>query len=1068
MLELKNLTKSYRTAGFVQTALDDVSVTLRDNEFVAVLGPSGSGKTTLLNIVGGLDHYDSGDLIIDGISTKDYRDRDWDTYRNNRIGFVFQSYNLIPHQSVLANVVLALTLSGVGKAERRQRARDALEQVGLSDHISKRPSQLSGGQMQRVAIARALINDPEILLADEPTGALDSKTSVQIMALLKDIAADRLVVMVTHNPDLADEYANRTIRLSDGKVVADSRPVTASEQIAPEARPPRRARMSFFTAVALSFSNLMTKKGRTLMMAFAGSIGIIGIAGILSLANGVNNYIKTVEEETLAIYPLTIQSTGFDMTSLLMGSMGASDAGEDAAENEGAATGDADGQQAATTEGEADSTDDGVIREMPIVSTMLDRVQSNDLASLKEFLGSSQSGIEPYINTIQYEYDVTPQIYLPQTDPEIHQVHPDRSFSALGLGSGMSSSSLMSMGLSTDMFDELLEDWELYGDQYEVLAGDWPSGPDELVLVTNYSHRIGDFQLYSMGLRDYKELNAMLEAFINEEPIVTSSESLSFSYQQMMDVQFKLVYNSDYYKYDESYSVWVDHSDDAEFVKQLVAEGRTLRITGIVAPVEDSSSLLMTPGIYYTPGLTKEVVAHSAAAEVTKYQLDNPQLNIFTGKTFVEEADESATSDFDMGNMFSINEDAIGSAFNVDQSAMTRGLDFSSILDPEAVMRQMPAMDMEAALAGMGQPPGTDQVFAEVMNKAVGAAMQAVMADYAEWAQTTTADDKSFTTYTATEQERINTVVTGAIAGVIANDPAMAGYQQQMAAYQQQMQGAIQEYIQGYMGIMLGLMQQQIAGNMERAMSSLTRNMASAMSIDEEAFAAAFEFNLDEDELTALMLSMMGGEDSSLDGNLRSLGYADFAKPSSIGIYPIDFEGKQHVLDILDDYNQRMKDDGDEDKVITYTDIVGTLMASVTEIIDMISMVLVAFVAISLVVSSIMIGVITYISVLERKKEIGILRSIGASKMDIANVFNAETLIVGFVAGCMGILITLLASIPANIIVYNTFDIPNIALLPPLPAVILIAVSCALTFLSGLIPSSAASRKDPVEALRSE
>ncbi|MDR1089058.1 MAG: ABC transporter ATP-binding protein/permease [Coriobacteriales bacterium] len=1063
MLELKNLVKSYTTAGFTQKALDGVSVTLRDNEFVAVLGPSGSGKTTLLNIVGGLDHYDSGDLIIDGISTREYKDRDWDTYRNNRIGFVFQSYNLIPHQSVLANVELALTLSGVPKAERRKRARMALAQVGLQDHISKKPSQLSGGQMQRVAIARALINDPEILLADEPTGALDSKTSVQIMDLLKEIAADRLVVMVTHNPDLADTYANRTIRLSDGRVVGDSNPVAATE-VGHEARPPRRAKMSFFTAVALSFSNLMTKKGRTLMMAFAGSIGIIGIAGILALSNGVNNYIKTVEEDTLSVYPLSITSTGFDMTSLLVGSTATSDDSEEGEAEESEASAGFSLFGGINTEEEELAEEEQLIQEFPIMSSMFDTVQSNDLAALKTYLESSESGIDEYVNTIQYEYDVTPQIYLPVTDPETHKVNPDTSFAALGMGSGVSSSSLLSMGMSTDVFAELLNDYDIYSEQYEVLAGDWPHQADEIVLVVTAAHRVSDYLLYPMGLRDYHELNAMVEAFVNEEEVVTSDDRLDFSYEDIMEVSFTLVYNSDYYTHDDTYDVWVDRSDDAEFVKGLVRDGKELRISGIVAARESSQTMMLTPGLYYTSELVEDIVAHSEASDITKYQLENPTLNIFTNKTFIEEADENAASDFDMGSLFSIDEEAMGNAFSMDDSAMS-GLDFSGILDPNAVMAAMPPMDMSGALAGIGNDgatPDMQSALQGALSTAIGGLMQGYMIWYPTSGFPLTDLAAHFGDFMQTPEAQ------AILVEAIANDPAMAAYQIQMAEYQAQMQAAITGYMQQYMQQMLTIMAEQIAVNMQATMANLTANMANAMHIDEEAFAEAFQFNLDEAELTALMLSMMGGQQSSLNGNLTKLGYADYASPYQISLYPFDFEGKQEILNILDAYNKRMEDAGEEEKVITYTDIVGTLMSSVTTIIDMISMVLVAFVAISLVVSSIMIGVITYISVLERKKEIGILRSIGASKGDIGNVFNAETLIVGFVAGAMGIAIVLVLSVPINLIVLQGFDIPNIVLLPPLPAIILIAVSCLLTFVAGLLPSSAASRKDPVEALRSE
>jgi len=1062
MLELKNLTKSYTTAGFTQRALDDVSVSLRDNEFVAVLGPSGSGKTTLLNIVGGLDQYDSGDLVIDGISTKEYRDRDWDTYRNNRIGFVFQSYNLIPHQSVLSNVELALTLSGVPKSERRERARAALIQVGLEDHISKKPNQLSGGQMQRVAIARALINDPEILLADEPTGALDSKTSTQIMDLLREIATDRLVVMVTHNPDLADEYANRVIKLSDGQVVDDTNPVLTAE-VEHEARAPRRAKMSFLTAISLSFSNLMTKKGRTLMMAFAGSIGIIGIAAILALSNGVNNYIKTIEEETLSVYPLTITSTGFDLSSLLVGTAGPA---TDSSDPDDVAMIDA-----ATDDENQDSdfVKEGTVREMKLVSSMFDTVQQNDLAALKVFLESPECNINDYVNTIQYVYEVTPQIFLPQVTPEVHQVHPDTSFTALGMGSGMTASPLLSMGMSTNVFSEILSDFHIYSDQYEVLAGDWPKEADEIVLVLASRSRISDYLLYPMGLRDYRDLNRMVEAFINEEPVETSDNRLDFTYDEIMKVEFKLVYNSDFYSFDESYEVWVDHRDDDEFIKQLVADGKTLKISGIVVALDHTQNMVLAPGLYYTPQLVEEIVDHSVNSEVTKYQLAHPALNIFTNKSFVEEADENSSSEFDMSNLFTIDEEAFSNVFDMDMSAMGN-LNFGNILDPTAVMSAMPAMDITSAFAGIGigaiggiggiTPSLQDalvNVSYSVMNN-LGAAFIQYCADNGI-ASPTQDDFNDFINLPATQ---------GMIMWTITSHPDYGEIESGLQLMMGQLEYSITAYIQGYIMEMMTVMASQIASNLTSAMSSLTDNMASAMNIDPDIFAQAFQFNMDEAELTALMLSMMSKQETSLDNNLRRLGYADFNKPSQIALYPFDFDGKQEILNILDSYNERMEAAGDEDKVITYTDIVGTLMSSVTTIIDMISMVLVAFVAISLVVSSIMIGVITYISVLERKKEIGILRSIGASKGDIANVFNAETLIVGFVAGVMGIAIVLMLSIPVNIAVMANFSIPNLVLLPWMAAVILIGVSCFLTFVAGLMPSSAASRKDPVEALRSE
>lgn len=1037
MLQLLDIRKSYTTADFTQVALDDVSIAFRDNEFVAVLGPSGSGKTTLLNIVGGLDHYDSGNLIIDGISTEKYKDRDWDAYRNNRIGFVFQSYNLIPHQTVLANVELALTLSGVSKAERRKRATEALEEVGLRDHINKKPSQLSGGQMQRVAIARALINDPEILLADEPTGALDSKTSVQIMALLTEIAQDRLVIMVTHNPELAEEYATRIVNLSDGRMQADSNPfVPTEDDMRISEKPVRKTVMSFFTAISLSFNNLMTKKGRTLMTAFAGSIGIIGIAAILALANGVNNYIKGVEEDTLSVYPLSIESTGFDITSMLAASTGIS-SDEDGEESE-------------------DGSATGTVSETKALSNMFSGIGSNDLASLKEYLESGESDIDLYVNSIQYSYDVTPQIYSADTTDGVRQVNPDTSFSVLGLGSTSSSNSLMSTGLSTDVFYEMIDDTSLLESQYDVVAGHWPENYDECILVLNSNGGVSDLMLYAMGLRDPDELDEMVKQLANNEDADVPEDTLAFSYDEIMDVTFKLVNATDYYQYDEAYNVWTDLSDDEEHMKGLIENGTDIRIVGIVAPNPEAAATSLSTGLYYPASLTDHLIEAASGSEIVQDQLADSSVNVFSGKTFAEEADESDASNFDLGSLITVDDEAIASAFKMDTSALD--IDLSNMMDLSDATTNLPAVpepDLSSIASSIDVDVPTDQVVT---------LMSGVLSDYLAYCFAngiTTPEDISagFPTYLNTPevQEQINSAL---------------GSMVDMGTIEAQIQGALQSYMettmQTYMTAVMTNIENQISTAMQSSMSQLSSNMASAMSIDEEAFRDAFQFNMTEEELTQLMVSLMGGEESSYDNNLKKLGYADFAKPSSIDIYPIDFEGKGKIIDILDDYNERMEAQGDEDKVITYTDIVGTLMSSVTDIVNMVSYVLVAFVAISLVVSSIMIGVITYISVLERKKEIGILRSIGASKKDIGLVFNAETLIVGFVAGVLGISITALITIPVNAIVYNEFDVANVALLPWQAAIILVVISMALTFLAGLIPSSAASRKDPVEALRSE
>ena len=1090
MLQLLNICKSYTTADFTQTALDNVSVSFRDNEFVAILGPSGSGKTTLLNIVGGLDHYDSGNLIIDGISTEQYKDKDWDAYRNNRIGFVFQSYNLIPHQTVLSNVELALTLSGVSRAERHDRAVAALQKVGLGDHVNKKPSQLSGGQMQRVAIARALINDPEILLADEPTGALDSKTSVQIMDLLTEIANDRLVIMVTHNPELAEDYATRIVTLTDGVIRSDTDPYEpTAEDMRVSEKPARRTKMSFLTALSLSFKNLMTKKGRTLMTAFAGSIGIIGIAAILSLANGVNNYIKSVEEETLSEYPLQIQSTGFDMTSMMLG------AATGAGGNTGEAEGDGDQDKVGVTE---------------MVTNMFSSIGSNDLASLKEYLDSGQSDIDQYTNAIEYTYNVAPQIYSSNTD-KLRQVNPDKSLSALGLGSTASSNSLMSMSMSTDVFYEMPSDPNLYESQYDVKAGHWPENHNEVVLVLTGNGNISDFMLYTLGLRDANEFDDMVKKFAAEEEVTTPDNIEQPTYDDILGITFKLVQATDYYVHEDEFNVWKDKTDDTDYMRNLVNNGEDVKIVGIVQPREDATATMLSSGINYPSTLTDYVIEQAASSTIVKDQLAHPDTNVFTDKPFGEEDDGEG---FDMQSLFTIDGDAIQAAFKFDESALTSGLSGMS-LDLSGLsldMGSLPAFDgssiaLDPSSIDMSNLVDFSDIkldLGDVQPTMDSAKMQAAMEDimagfnpwYANWAQEQVAQGKVPTMEDGAkaylESEEVQKKIADAIMGSIdmkqATEALQTQLQQQLSAKMQQavpamaqalesqLQASITTAMSSYMQNVLGAYMQQmqtaletqVSAAMQQSMNQIAANMSNAMSIDESAFANAFQMNMDENDLTELMMSMMGKEDASYDNNLKKLGYADFNKPSGIDIYPIDFESKEKVIGILDAYNDRMTADGEDDKVITYTDFVGTLMASVTDIVNMISYVLVAFVAISLVVSSIMIGVITYISVLERKKEIGILRSIGASKGDISRVFNAETIIVGFTAGVIGIGLTMLACIPANAIVYSLFDVANVASLPWQAAVILVAISVFLTFLAGLIPSSAASRKDPVEALRSE
>lgn len=1254
MLQIKDIHKEYRTGNLVQRALDGVSLSLRDNEFVAILGPSGSGKTTLLNIIGGLDRYDSGDLIINGISTKKYKDRDWDSYRNHTIGFVFQSYNLIPHQTVLANVELALTISGVSKSERRRRAKEALEKVGLGAQIHKKPSQMSGGQMQRVAIARALVNDPEILLADEPTGALDSDTSVQVMDLLQEVAKERLVVMVTHNPELAQLYATRIVTVKDGRILSDTDPfVIDSESMAlPVHKNMGKSSMSFFTALSLSFQNLKTKKARTLLTSFAGSIGIIGIALILSISNGVDKYITNMEEETLSEYPLQIQSTGVDLTSMMMG--------------------------AATAQS---GKKDGEVGVAQMVTNMFSKMNSNDLESLKVYLDSNESSISQYANSVEYTYSVSPQIFL-ENGKNIRQVNPDKSFSAMGLGSG-SSNSIMSSTMSTDVFHEMPEDADLYKDQYDVKAGRWPENYKECVLVLTSQGDISDFLQYTLGLRDGKELDDMVQKFMAEEAVETPENEGPYTYDEILGKKFKLVNSTDYYEYDEEYKVWKDKSDNSSYMKKLVKNGEDLTIVGIVQPVEGATASMLTAGICYTPELTRHVIEKAASSEIVKQQLADEKINVFTGEEFGKEDNEN--SKFDMESLFSINADALQEAFQVDLSGFNMDLsslsglssglnvempdmpdmsalagninldessmpdlskliklddldlDLSHMIDPEEILKNLPAdqvpdmsqalksvkfdfteekvtallkevltgyqesikdkpeadmdkmqaalkqyltskemnerlckdlqelvknnvnvdmssekliavavglmnqyqeyakangitqTDVASILAFLSQGEIQQQIKEEAENLVKNSVtvnittkqirdllMQDVVAAYPEYARNNSLPDPAnlgtyFLEYMQTEDGQ-NRLMNGLMTLVDTSEvqtqfsQAMETYMKSMMTsftdaiakgieskfteimeqVEKQLTKGIQTAMEQMIGNISSGMQEAMQSVMTSVSSSLTSamsqamsglgglgsgmgNMEDALSINPEAFAKAIQMNMNEDDLSELMMSLLSSENSSYDGNLKKLGYADLNVPGGINIYPKDFESKSEIVGILDQYNADMEAAGEDEKVITYTDLVGTLMSSVTNIVNIISYVLVAFVAISLVVSSIMIGVITYISVLERKKEIGILRAIGASRHNVSQVFNAETFIIGFCAGAMGIGITLLLLIPANSIIRSLADGVNVkAALPPVAAVVLIGLSVVLTLLGGLIPSRKAAKSDPVTALRTD
>ncbi len=1106
MLQLQNISKSYTTGDFTQKALDDVSITFRDNEFVAVLGPSGSGKTTLLNMIGGLDHYDTGNLIIDGISTENYKDRDWDTYRNNRIGFVFQSYNLIPHQTVLANVELALTLSGVPRAERHERAIKALEEVGLGEHIDKKPSQLSGGQMQRVAIARALINDPEILLADEPTGALDSKTSVQVMDLLTQIASDRLVIMVTHNPDLADQYANRVVHLTDGAITGDSNPYEVSpDDMQLSNKEIRKTSMSFGTALALSFRNLLTKKGRTIMTAIAGSIGIIGIAAILALSQGVNDYIRSIEEDTLSVYPLDIASTGVDMSSMMASNM---EMITDNSANE-----------------EDDESSPGTVKETSMITRMFSNISNNDLASLKSYFDSGKSDIDSYVNTIEYGYDVTPQVYSADTSDGVNQINPDTTFSSAGLDLN-SGNSLMSMYMSFDVFDEMMSDTSMIEDQYDMVAGHWPEKYNECIVVLSSGGNITDYMAYSLGLRDPDELEDMVSAFLNDEDIDVPDDNPDFTYDDILNLKMKLVCSADYYSYDSSNKIWVDKSDDEKYMKDLVDNGEDIVISGIVSPKEDATATSLTAGVYYTPALIDHLIDEAADKKIVKDQLKDTKTDVFTGKSFKELEEEGGNSDLDLTSMFTIDTGALSESFGFDSSALdfsslASGIDLSSMdmsgLDMSSLNLDLSNMDLDLSgldmdfdldlgsdlkldlssldlsdsikvnssamtsaaielaskfisdnenLIGNGKEDDIDKALSSFLQSTDA---QSIMAKYANQIVDLSGLSSSL-------QDQLQSVVSKQLTSQLSNqlssqvaDTLQTQITDQLSSQlQSQLQNAIGEMMTSSMMSMTSAITDQITSAMNDSMDQLSSTMSSAMNIDPDAFTDAFDFDVNQDELMDLITSALSSDTAAYDSNLASLGYADVDKPQSISIYPKDFDSKQEVIDILDGYNDKMEADGEEDKTITYTDIVGTLMSSVTTIVNMLSTVLIAFVAISLVVSSIMIGVITYISVLERRKEIGILRALGASKGDVGRVFNAETIIEGLVAGLIGIGITAIACFPVSAIAQAVTGVPNVMQLPVLYGLGLILLSVVLTFIAGLIPSSSASRKDPVEALRSE
>lgn len=895
MLELNDIKKDYVSGSTTVSALKGINLRFRDCEFVSILGQSGCGKTTMLNIIGGLDKYTSGDLKINGVSTKNYKDRDWDFYRNNSIGFVFQSYNLIPHQTVLSNVELALTLSGVSKAERKKRAIEALEKVGLGEQIHKKPNQMSGGQMQRVAIARALVNNPDILLADEPTGALDTETSIQIMELLKEISKDRLIIMVTHNPELAKNYSTRIVKLLDGVITDDSDPYTledmeadirakevakvkTSEKKIKKSGKKQKTSMSFFTALSLSFNNLMTKKTRTILTAFAGSIGIIGIAMILSISNGIQLYIDRVQRDTLSSYPITLQAESIDISSMVTSMTGNSDSEEH--------------------EDKSKIYSNDIMGDM--INTMVKEVKSNNLSEFKKYIENGGSDIKSYVSDIQYSYDVSLNIYMKDTSNGVEQLNPSTMFDSIYGEGATSTSSAMSSGMGMGMFsnssvwNQLLGNQQVLDEQYDVLAGHWPENFNEVVLVADKNNEVDDYTLYSLGLKDPEEVRTLFKKMMVGESYETKKD-ISYTFDEILDTEFKLVMPTDMYKYNDVTGTWDDYSKDDKYMTNVVNNGTDIKVCGIIRPNDDAVSTSLSSGIGYTAKLTEYIIEEVKNSEIAKAQLADTSVDVFTGVPFDNDRNTEITMD--------------------DVNA------YMATLSPEE------SAQMQAMTSGMS-------------------------------------DDQILQLFSASLKARTT--------------------------------------------------------------------------------------------------------DATLDSNKSKLGITDLDTPSQIDIYATDFDSKEKVQNIIKDYNKLQQDDGKEENVINYTDYVGIMMSSVSTIINAISYVLIAFVAISLIVSSIMIGIITYISVLERTKEIGVLRSIGASKKDVSRIFNAETLIEGFVSGALGIVVTLLLCIPANALIKHLTDISNVAQLPVAGGVILIIISMFLTFIAGLIPAKLAAKKDPVVALRSE
>ena len=1059
MLEIKNISKTYNTGGLRQVALDNVSLNFRDNEFVSILGPSGSGKTTLLNIIGGLDRYDSGDLIINSVSTKKYKSRDWDSYRNHTVGFVFQSYNLIPHQSILSNVELALTISGISKKERRRRALDALEEVGLKEHAHKRPNQMSGGQMQRVAVARALVNNPDILLADEPTGALDSVTSLQVMDLLSKIAKDRLVVMVTHNPELAETYSNRIVKLKDGKIVGDSNPYKPSKKTHIEDyRNLGKASMSIPTAFGLSLNNLLTKIGRTILTSFAGSIGIIGIALILSLSNGFQKYIDKVQEDTLTSYPLTIESETADTMGLLLSTISQDD---------------------------KEKTEKGVVKETKNLENMFASVGKNDMKSFKKYIEDHSQEVDDLTTHIRYSYSVTPNIYTYDINDKLIRVNPSSLMNTLT--GGMSSAS-MGGSFSMSVFQEISEDEKMMKENYEVVVGKFPEEYDEIVIVLPDENHISDLLLYTLGLKDGSHLNEVITKVMAGEKIESTEKELTFSYEELMNTELKLILTADTYRYNDKYNIYEDMSEDNDYMSNLYQEAVPLKIVGILKLKGSGGMSSLMSGVGYTEKLTKYIMKTSSEKDIVKKQLANKKINVFSGKSF---DDDSNDSGLNFEELITVDSDMLASAFNINiDEEYIRNIteNYMSEIGAAITADTTNAKDMFHSHLSDAMKGVLNQYIVEHPMMGMDGVstlpydeIDSVVDNYLSQESTIQSLSELESAYVipvSAYQEMYGELIKGFLKGAAmmmspgSENPSLIIAS---SAVDQMVDAALAD--ENISNIEDGFAQTMVEANMKTTIlgkvGELVGDMmgviANAFQVDQEKIAGAFHFNLTENDIKRIFSAMSSSSvTTDANSNLLSLGYQDFDSPTSIYFYFKDFGSKEDFLDFLEDYNKKMEKE-DEEKVIEYTDITGIMISSVKVIVDSVSYVLIAFVSISLVVSSIMIGIITYISVLERTKEIGILRAIGASKKNISSIFNAETFIIGFLSGLIGVLVSILLLIPINAVIHALTGNPDItAALPVVGGIVLVILSTVLTLIGGLIPSSKAAKQDPVLALRSE